>query len=1683
MKKALVSLIITFSVFTTLSAQMWNGVDTLYGNEWIDFDQNYVKIQVAEDGIYRIPYSTLENLIPTGLDADDLQLFYLGEEIPLFTSTENVFGNGEYLEFFGRRNRTDLDKYLFKNPAHIIHPDFSYFTDTSAYFLSWSNDAHLRYSTETNDLTDLPAKEEYYFDTYIVNYTTRETKKSATIGAAKVQQSYFGEAEGFATGYTGDSLRSLTITPPGIQPTGPGAEMTVRFSCREGDHHQLVRVNGLQVVEDIFAGYKGRTHTFPLDMSSLSNPMTVEFEGIVGELDRQSVSQIDLTYPRTFNFSNQTQTVFYVQASPDKKYFEVTNFDADGIAPILYDVTNGLRMVTTLEGDVVKFALPPSVEDRTIVLVNASNGSYVIEEANEVEFIDYTQEEAQFIILYNQLLAIGNGGANYIEEYANYRATSPVQPLSTLPVNIQQVYDQFSYGINRHQVSVRNFTHFVHKHFSDPRYLFIVGKGREYRDMRRPDDVSDFLHVNFFVPTFGVPGSDNLFMSDNVSAKPIFPVGRLAAINPEEVKLYLEKVKTFEQYNNNPNQTIEDRAWMKRIMHLGGGGTVSEQVTIKDHLIGMENIIENNRFGGSVTSFYKTSSDPIENSQSLRLKNLINDGISILTFFGHSSANTFDFNFDDPTTYENFGKFPIVFSMGCFSGQCFTNNAGIGERFVLSDNRGAIAYFASTGYGFIAALNTFGKDYYRLIGEDMYGAAIGDILKEVVTNIDDSPIIGEAELAQQTILQGDPSLRLYPLDGPDYLVDPTKVSFDPALLNVQLDSFELKVTTANIGYHIPDTTFVLQIEQQLPGGTRETLIEESIPAPAFSEEIVLKLPMIKEGAVGLNRFFIKVDAQNDIEEAPIAAEFNNEVKDGSGELGIPIFIVSNDVIPVYPTEFSIVNDASPKLRASTANPFAIDQAFAIEIDTTAYFNSPLKRSTKIQQSGGVLDWTPDLPLLDETVYYWRVSPDSIDAVGYRWRESSFTYLPQKPNGWNQSHFFQIEKDEFVNMEILEGNRKLKFIDDVIDIKIQNCILDFPVRIPRYYRGGVSPASYQGGVSNAVKAGVFIAVLDTVDVLPILNPGGNIYGDDFSVVDYEAYVFKTDDINERAEVINFLENEIDPGNYVVFFTVQKTADLTYYPEDWASDEATLGTSLIKILEEQGATQVASLATSGSKPYSFFYRKDVPTYIPSETITEIGSITQQTSTVAGNWFSGSVISQPIGPASDWGSVNWSIEDFDPSMDEAEMRIRGIREDGSDSLLVQTLFSTDTTLAFINSDEYPYLELEFHAEDDSLKTSPHLDHWQVLYEGVPEAALNAQAFLELHSDTLQQGDPLLLKVAVSNLSDYDMDSLLVYYQIKDLANEEFLVDKRYAPLPAQEDLILDLDLDTRELAGWYELFIDLNPDEDQPEQTHFNNIGVLNFFVSRDQKNPLMDITFDGIRIMDGDLVSSKPTIVVTLEDENPFLELGDTSLFQLVLEYPDGTEQPISFQEEGVYFAPASTGNLGKKNRANIELSPTLNQDGLYALYVNAKDASGNESGNLNYTTENNGGFDYKISFRVINQSMISNILNYPNPFTTSTRFVYTLTGSEPPAYFKIQIMTVSGRVVRELTQNELGMLRIGTHRTDYAWDGTDQFGDPLAKGVYLYRIVAKKANGEDFDLYESGADGYVRKGFGKMVLLR
>ncbi|MCB0704453.1 MAG: hypothetical protein KDC34_04050 [Saprospiraceae bacterium] len=1681
--KSTILVILLLTGATNAWSQMWNGVDTLYGNEWIDFDQTYFKIPIAQDGVYRLDQAFLQDIIPTSVNADQIRLYRLGEEVPLFASTDGPLGSNDYLDFVGFRNRTEIDQYLFSDPANIFHPDYSYFSDTSYYFLTWSTEPlGLRYETIQNDLTNLPAAESHFTHTQIFSFPDEPVKASVTIGTADVQESFFNQAEGFCTGYGASVTHNITIQPGPIYDSGQPASMTVKFACRVGDHHQFVRINGQDYVEDEFSGYKARTHTFDVALSELSSTTQVEFTGEFNNNDKQAVSYISLRAPRPFDFSNASQFFFELPASPTLQYLEISQFAAAGQNPILFDLTNGWRMQATLENNLIRIGLPPSGTSRKLVLISQS-AIQDISFSEEVEFIDFSQVDPEFIIVFSRALTTSSTGDNWIQEYADYRQNNPYNAYETFSVEIGQLYEQFAYGSKYNPISIRNFGHWAVKNWTNPQALFLIGKGREYKFLRSNEDLNTALFETFFIPTMGSPGADNLLLSSNSSAKPIFPIGRLAARSGDDVRAYLEKVQAFEAAPYAGPQTIESKEWMKRVMHLGGGGDQFEQQTIKTNLAGMEAILEASRFGAEVTSFYKTSADPVETSQSNALKDLVNDGIAILTFFGHSSPNTFDFNFDSPAAYDNTDRYPLMFSFGCFSGQCHAEGTSIGEEFVLAEDRGAIAYFASSGYGFIGSLDKFGDAFYQRLGNTMYGATIGEIHRDVIGLIDPSNVVGDTELAQQSTLQGDPALRLYPLPAPDYVFDESTVQFNPPLLNTLMDSFDLAFEIRNLGYHIPDTSFALKIVQELPNGQRVTLIDSMVTAPAFREELLFRLPIFGELSLGLNRFFLTLDANNDIQEKPAMAELNNELVRANGEQGLEVYIVSNDVQPIYPPEFAIVGAPQPELIASTVDAFAKAQNFLLQIDTTETFDSPMLTKTKIQQSGGVLRWKPPVNWQSDLVYYWRVSPDSLDDSGYRWRGSSFLYDAGADPGWNQSHFYQFRQDTFTFLQLAEPSRELAFIDDVIDIKIRNCIYDFPARIPRYYIGNISPASYQGNVPTSVPEGVFIAVLDSITGQPISNPGGNIWGEEFGFLNYKGFVFATNNVSDRAEVVNFLENGVFENQYVVFFTVQKDINANYKPEDWGADTSSVSQSLYDLLETYGASQVRSLEDLGAKPYALFFKKGNPGSA-QEMIGELDQLFDQTSNVEGTWFEGDVFSTTVGPAVQWESLQWGISGFESGPDSVALNLYGIRPNGTDTLLHAGIMVFDTSLQQLDATEYPKLKLQYFTSDKIDRTPPNLDFWKVQFKGVPEAALNAAEVFNFHADTLQQGEPFSLDIAIENISPYDMDSMLVHFRLTDINNDELFFEQRLKPLVQGDSLIASLRLDTRQLAGPYSLYIEANPINDQPELTHVNNIGLLPFRVLVDEKEPLLDVTFDGVRIMNGDIVSAEPDIVLSLRDENTFLELGDTSLFRMLLVYPDESFRQLSFDEPEIDFYGADINNLENENRARVNYRPKFDQDGIYTLYVEAADASGNMSGDLNYIAgQGASGYDYKISFRVITKAMISNVLNYPNPFSTQTYFVYTLTGSEPPPRFKIQILTVSGRIVRELTQADLGMLKIGTHRTDIPWDATDMFGDRLANGVYIYRVVAQKSNGEEYEHYDTGADGFFQNGYGKLVIIR
>jgi hypothetical protein len=282
---------------------------------------------------------------------------------------------------------------------------------------------------------------------------------------------------------------------------------------------------------------------------------------------------------------------------------------------------------------------------------------------------------------------------------------------------------------------------------------------------------------------------------------------------------------------------------------------------------------------------------------------------------------------------------------------------------------------------------------------------------------------------------------------------------------------------------------------------------------------------------------------------------------------------------------------------------------------------------------------------------------------------------------------------------------------------------------------------------------------------------------------------------------------------------------------------------------------------------------------------------------------------------------------------------------------------------------------------------------------------------------------------------------------------------------------------MGGLNQVYMNFNPSYAQPEQYLFNNFLYKNFYVSGESRSPQLDVTFDNVHILDEDIVSSKPHIQIRLKSQSNYILLTDTSLLKVQVKYPDGSLHSYNFSSDTLRFTPATSGS---NNTATVDFLPAFTKQidpngDVYELIVSGKDELGNQAGLT----------PYRVSFKTISKPMISNMLNYPNPFTTSTAFVFTITGSDVPQNIKIQIMTITGKVVREITKEELGPLHVGRNITEFKWNGTDMYGSRLANGVYLYHVVTN-LNGKSLSKYTAAGDNtdkFFNNGYGKMYLMK
>jgi hypothetical protein len=94
--------------------------------------------------------------------------------------------------------------------------------------------------------------------------------------------------------------------------------------------------------------------------------------------------------------------------------------------------------------------------------------------------------------------------------------------------------------------------------------------------------------------------------------------------------------------------------------------------------------------------------------------------------------------------------------------------------------------------------------------------------------------------------------------------------------------------------------------------------------------------------------------------------------------------------------------------------------------------------------------------------------------------------------------------------------------------------------------------------------------------------------------------------------------------------------------------------------------------------------------------------------------------------------------------------------------------------------------------------------------------------------------------------------------------------------------------------------------------------------------------------------------------------------------------------------------------------------------------------------------------------LEHVLNYPNPFTTRTTFMFEHNRPYIPMDIQVQVYTVSGKLIKTISDQ---IIPEGYRSDDLEWDGLDEYGDRIGKGVYIYRLRIKTSDGQYADKFE------------------
>jgi hypothetical protein len=224
----------------------------------------------------------------------------------------------------------------------------------------------------------------------------------------------------------------------------------------------------------------------------------------------------------------------------------------------------------------------------------------------------------------------------------------------------------------------------------------------------------------------------------------------------------------------------------------------------------------------------------------------------------------------------------------------------------------------------------------------------------------------------------------------------------------------------------------------------------------------------------------------------------------------------------------------------------------------------------------------------------------------------------------------------------------------------------------------------------------------------------------------------------------------------------------------------------------------------------------------------------------------------------------------------------------------------------------------------------------------------------------------------------------------------------------------------------------------------IGGQNANAPQDDEGPQISLFMNDENFVRGGITNESPDLYATFFDDNGINTAGNGVGHDIVATLDKNTADAIVLND--YYESEEDSYQSGKVRYPLSELKP-----GTHTLHLKAWD------------THNNSG-ESETEFLVTQSANLAlyHVLNYPNPFTTNTDFFFEHNLPDEELQVRVQIFTISGRSVKTIDGFYTSQgFRIGPIN----WDGRDEYGDPLAKGAYVYRVKVIAPSGEVAEKFE------------------